>query len=58
MPINYIAMEQERNQLHDMLLKLYKQVTRFNIAHPTLRVCMSTNMHRWYEEEIKEKEND
>ncbi len=49
---------EEATKVSAMLLKLYKQVTRFNLAHPTLRVSMPTDIHRWHEEFKKCKQND
>ena len=51
-------LRKDRDKVTEMLIKLYKQVTSFNVAHPTLRVHMPHEIYKWYKEEIKEKEND
>ena len=48
---------EEANKVTDMLLKLYRQVTRFNVAHPTLRVPIADEIQVWHEEFKKEKQN-
>jgi len=54
----YMKVMNERDDVREMLARLYRKVTRFNVAHPTLRVPMPIDISSWYEEEIKEKEND
>jgi len=54
----YMKVMEERDKVTEMLIKLYQQVTSFNIAHPTLRVHIPHEIYKWYKEEIKGKEND